>query len=275
MHIKEPFTFLNARWCFPCMGVVLPQGRLEFLHDATFSDPNEVLFVMAMYLVFLIKVFPKFMEKRTPFSLKTFVFFLNIFKACNSSILVWRFFRHLLSAGLFPLGCYHDYYKIHPIGFFYYKFMATKVLDLADSWILALQKRTSDVTFLHVYNRVFLVLVSWTCMKYDPSDHWALFAMLNSAVQVLGYVATAAAVLGPRVAKYVVWKDNMLLLQTIHYMVIFVHMLLHSCFTNCPMDTVVLSVCGLNAAAFVVLLLCFVYSRGLPGQTNNINSINQ
>lgn len=93
--------------------------------------------------------------------------------------------------------------------------MATKVLDLADSWILALQKRTDSITFLHVYNRVFLVLVSWTCMKYDPSDHWALFAMLNSAVQVLGYVATAAAVLGPRVTKYVVWKDNMLLLQTV------------------------------------------------------------
>lgn len=54
------------------------------------SDPNELLFVLFAYFMFVFKIGPYIMEKRNPLQIKPLLIVYNGFKVVNSAILAYR-----------------------------------------------------------------------------------------------------------------------------------------------------------------------------------------
>jgi len=46
-----------------------------------------------------------------------------------------------------------------------------KILDLVDTIFFVLRKKQNQVTFLHVYHHVGIVIGSWAAVKYLPGGH--------------------------------------------------------------------------------------------------------
>ena len=72
-----------------------------------------ILIILTLYLLFVLKWGPKFMEKRKPYSLKTFIQLYNIFQIIANAIIVYA----LLKAGWFStmsFGCEGIDYSWNP-----------------------------------------------------------------------------------------------------------------------------------------------------------------
>lgn len=53
-------------------------------------NPNEMALILVIYLVFVLKLGPIFMERRPPFPIKGFLVVYNAIKAAHSIILVFK-----------------------------------------------------------------------------------------------------------------------------------------------------------------------------------------
>lgn len=62
-------------------------------------NPNDVVFILATYLLFVLKIGPILMEGRNPLPLKGFLIFYNVIKVINSGVLAYKVYvqkRHCI-----------------------------------------------------------------------------------------------------------------------------------------------------------------------------------
>ena len=50
-------------------------------------------------------------------------------------------------------------------------YFIVKVVDLLDTVFFVLRKKQNQVTFLHVYHHVGMVIAGWIAVKYLPGGH--------------------------------------------------------------------------------------------------------
>lgn len=93
--------------------------------------------------------------------------------------------------------------------------MIAKIVDLCDTIIFVIRKKDNQITFLHVYHHVFMVLVTWCALNYDPSDHWAFMAVTNCVIHAIMYTYYGISALGPMYAKYLWWKKYLTIMQLV------------------------------------------------------------
>ncbi|CAH2245649.1 jg6554 [Pararge aegeria aegeria] len=207
---------------------------LSFVERWPLMNPNDVIFIIVTYLIFVLKIGPFLMARREPFKMKGFLILYNIIKITNSSVLA---------------------YKI--IAVLYWKYMATKILDLFDTVFFVLRKKSSQITFLHVYHHVFMVVISWSSLKYDPSDHWAFMAVVNCTIHAIMYTYYGLSAMGPTYAKYLWWKKYLTLMQLIQFKIIILHIAIQTYTSPCPMSMVSYWVGVSNLAIFMGLFTDF------------------
>ncbi|XP_059062788.1 elongation of very long chain fatty acids protein 4-like [Achroia grisella] len=242
-------------------GLQLPKGQLTFVERWPLINPNEVAFVLATYLLFVLKIGPIIMESRTAFRIKGFLIFYNVLKVINSSILAYKFLSYVLKNGLFPRKCEHDNLTLYIIASLYWKYMVTKFLDLFDTVFFIIRKKYNQVTFLHMYHHVFMVVITWSCLKYDPSDHWAFMATINCFVHTIMYTYYGIAALGPSYAKYIWWKKYLTLLQLVQFILVIAHLLVQTYTSKCPMLGITYWIGLANLFLFILLFTDFYNKR--------------
>lgn len=76
---------------------------VAFVERWPLMDPNELVFVLTVYLLFAFKIGPKLLEYRLPLEIKGFLVFYNVFKVVNSSLLMCK---------VSPKTLIHFYYTI-------------------------------------------------------------------------------------------------------------------------------------------------------------------
>ncbi|XP_039757197.1 elongation of very long chain fatty acids protein 4-like [Pararge aegeria] len=235
----------------------LPKGYLSFVERWPLMNPNDVIFIIVTYLIFVLKIGPFLMARREPFKMKGFLILYNIIKITNSSVLAYKFLAYVVDKGLFPRKCEHDDRTMYIIAVLYWKYMATKILDLFDTVFFVLRKKSSQITFLHVYHHVFMVVISWSSLKYDPSDHWAFMAVVNCTIHAIMYTYYGLSAMGPTYAKYLWWKKYLTLMQLIQFKIIILHIAIQTYTSPCPMSMVSYWVGVSNLAIFMGLFTDF------------------
>ncbi|KAL0829259.1 hypothetical protein ABMA28_004079 [Loxostege sticticalis] len=248
------------KWCFHT-SLVLPRGQLNFVEQWPLMNPNELLFILVSYLLFVLKIGPILMEGRPPVQIKGFLIFYNLFKVINSAVLTYTIFSYIIDNGLFPRKCEHDVLTLHFIASVYWKYMITKILDFFDTIFFVIRKKYNQVTFLHVYHHTFMVVMTWICLKYDPSDHWAFLAFVNCVTHTIMYLYYAVAAMGPRFAKYLWWKKYLTMMQLIQFVLVIGVIVIKKATSECPIHTSLYWISLANLVLFIWLFVDFYNKR--------------
>ncbi|XP_050344606.1 elongation of very long chain fatty acids protein 7-like [Nymphalis io] len=239
----------------------LPKGHLSFVEKWPLMNPYDMGFIIVTYFAFILKIGPLLMEKRQPLQLNKFLILYNMVKVINSSILAFKFFSYILDKGLFPRKCVYDGQTMFIIAVLYWKYMATKILDLVDTIVFVVRKKNDQITFLHVYHHVFMVLVTWCSLKYDPTDHWAFMAIVNCVIHIIMYTYYGISALGPRYRRYLWWKKYLTIMQLLQFVLIFTHVVIQTYTSECPMSSVTYWVGIFNLSLFICLFTDFYNKR--------------
>ncbi|XP_058806116.1 elongation of very long chain fatty acids protein 1-like isoform X2 [Phymastichus coffea] len=139
------------------------------------------------------------MEHRKPYSLKTFIFYYNIFQIVSNAIIVYTFYTSGWATE-FTLGCEPVRYTTRPIDIrmlnVTYSTLMLKTIDLVETVIFVLRKKYNQITFLHVYHHISTVLVTYICLKYFPGGMLSMQMIINGSVHVIMYTYYLLASLG-------------------------------------------------------------------------------
>ncbi|XP_032511192.2 elongation of very long chain fatty acids protein 7-like [Danaus plexippus] len=237
------------------------------------ATPGPVLMILALYLLYVLKIGPALMTKREPYKLTTALLLYNGLQVVGSVYLVQTYFSRLMSRGILHSTCHMNDSKERKeilVGIWLY-FIA-KVSELLDTVFFVLRKKDNQVTFLHLYHHSIMMLGTWAFLKYWPSDNLFFIGFLNSLVHVFMYTYYGLSALGPKVAKYIFWKKHMTKFQLIQFVCIIIHYILAVRISDCPPSRGVATFVASNTVFFLILFLNFYsqsYLKKSLGQGSN------
>ncbi|CAH1644071.1 unnamed protein product [Spodoptera littoralis] len=155
------------------------------------------------------------MKSRKPFNLNNVIVLYNIFQVFLSAYLCYLCTQLMLENGLVSKTCLIE--KEHTrrgiTNEMYYYFIA-KTSELLDTVFFVLRKKTSQVTFLHVYHHAMMVIVTWSFLKYEPTYMMIFIRNINSFVHVIMYTYYCLSAF-PALKKYLWWKKYITKLQLV------------------------------------------------------------
>lgn len=199
------------------------------------GSPGPVMMIIAVYLLFVLKVGPSFMRKREAFRLKYTLILYNAVQVAISVYLAQKYLRALMQYGLFPETCLLDREDTrHMLIEGIWLYFAAKVTELLDTVFFVLRKKDNQVSFLHLYHHSIMMTGTWAFLKYAPSDNVIFIGFFNSLVHVFMYTYYGLAALGPHVAKYLTWKKYMTSFQLLQFVSVFFQYLASLKFSECP-----------------------------------------
>ncbi|XP_047527055.1 elongation of very long chain fatty acids protein-like [Vanessa atalanta] len=240
------------------------------------STPGPVMVILAVYLLYVLKIGPALMVKREPYKLTTVLLLYNAIQVAYSIYLVQKYFRHLLQHGLVPKTCFiNQESERNEILFSIWLYFAAKVSELLDTVFFVLRKKDNQITFLHLYHHSIMMIGTWAYLKYWPSDTLFFIGFLNSLVHVFMYTYYGLSALGPRVAKYIFWKKYMTKFQLVQFVCIIIHYIAAVRNSECPPSSGVATFIGTNTAFFLILFLHFYrqsYNRRKNISNENVSA---
>ncbi|CAG2105158.1 unnamed protein product, partial [Medioppia subpectinata] len=177
-----------------------PRTRGYFLVDMSAITMGTILLTYIFHVVFLI---PYLMKNRKPFDLKRVIIAYDVLLvAINGYFWVyalahfsdlWNFSNpknDTSDKAMAFINTAHLYYL-------------SKLIDLFDTYFMALKKKNSHISFLHVWHHISV-----------PGAEY-LFPLMNGFVHVVMYGYYALAALGPQYQKYLWWKKYITQMQLV------------------------------------------------------------
>ncbi|XP_078050772.1 very long chain fatty acid elongase 4-like [Augochlora pura] len=77
-----------------------------------------------------------------------------------------------------------------------------KIVDLCETVVFVLRKKDNQVSFLHLYHHVSMVLLSWMSAKYYPMKLCAMQMSLNCFVHIIMYTYYLLSSFGDKSPKF-------------------------------------------------------------------------
>ncbi|KAH9642886.1 hypothetical protein HF086_005168 [Spodoptera exigua] len=202
-------------------------------------------FVLAAYLILVMKVLPSYMKNREPFQLKNLMLAYNAFQVAFSVYVVFIVVREI------------------------YPYFIAKHLDLLDTVFFVLRKKDNQITFLHLYHHTSMVAWTWLHFMYHPTDNFVVVGMLNSFVHVLMYAYYGISSLGPAYAKYIWWKKHLTKVQLIQFILVVSHLHYQQKLSPCPIPSFFHNFCMFLICSFFALFMNF-YINSYRGKKKNV-----
>lgn len=119
------------------------------------SNPFKPITIIAIYLLFVLKWGPKFMENRQPYKLHNLIKCYNLFQVAFCAYITVEGYRYSFARG-YSIFCQPVDYSDDPaamrIAQIAHYYFLTKICDLIDTVFFVLKKKNSHVSFLHVYH---------------------------------------------------------------------------------------------------------------------------
>ncbi|CAH2232420.1 jg19355 [Pararge aegeria aegeria] len=249
------------------------------------ATPGPVLMILALYLLYVLKIGPSLMTKREPYKLKAALVLYNGIQVVGSVYLAQRYFVQLMQQGILPRTCHLDIENERTeilVSIWFY--FAAKVTELLDTVFFVMRKKDNQVTFLHLYHHSIMMVGTWAYLKYWPSTTLIFIGFLNSMVHVFMYTYYGLAALGPEVAKYIFWKKYITKIQLIQFVCIIIHYNTAVRYSECPPSNGVATFVACNTVFFLLLFLNFYrqsYNRvnkqcnGISNKEKCVNSIKE
>ncbi|XP_075236022.1 very long chain fatty acid elongase 7-like isoform X2 [Lycorma delicatula] len=205
-------------------------NHADFDHWSLMESPWKILLTAVMYLAFVLNIGPRFMERRKPFKVKYFLIFYNLVMAVFSAWWVIQFLRYRsIVDGYFHKACHFNHYyksmdpaELSGIDVLIWLYMASKIMELTDTVIFVMRKKHSQITFLHVYHHVNMLVFTWIFVKYNRNLQIMFIALCNSTVHAVMYIYYMLSALGPSVQKYLWWKKYLTVFQMAQFICIII-----------------------------------------------------
>lgn len=102
-----------------------------------------------------------------------------------------------------------------PIGFILYVFYISKILDFFDTIFIILEKRWSQLSFLHVYHHFSIFLIYWLNMNVGYDGDVYLTIVLNGLIHTIMYTYYFVSLH----TKEIPWKSALTLSQMVQFVV--------------------------------------------------------
>ena len=129
------------------------------------GGPERLLSVLLIWLLFVTRIGPNLMKNRRPLELRSVLFVYNIFMVVSNAYFFCRSIRWLdfgrkLYEFEFPPRNDNSQETLQQIDEVYL-YAITKFIDLLDTVFFVLRKKSSHITFLHVYHHFMVPVFAW------------------------------------------------------------------------------------------------------------------
>ncbi|KAB0401053.1 hypothetical protein E2I00_003307 [Balaenoptera physalus] len=217
------------------------------------SSPLPQTIILGLYVYFVTSLGPKLMENRKPFELK-------------KAMITYNFFIVLFSVYM----CYEASFVMSGWGTGYS--FRCEIVDYSRSptalrIFFVLRKKSSQVTFLHVFHHTIMPWTWWFGVKFAAGGLGTFHAFLNTAVHVVMYSYYGLCALGPAYQKYLWWKKYLTSLQLVQFVIVTIHIgqffFMEDCKYQFPVFLYIIMSYG---CIFLLLFLHFWYRAYTKGQ---------
>lgn len=135
------------------------------------GSPAPLLMTFASYLLFVLKVGPKYMEYRKPMNLSLFIRSYNVFQVIACCYFVnWSVKRGIdFSVTWKCLENKSDPALVHNLNVHSWWFICLRLVELSETVVFVLRKKQNQVSPLHIYHHISTVVLLWTFLKYNNS----------------------------------------------------------------------------------------------------------
>lgn len=227
-------------------------------------SPVPVSLIFLVYLS-IVWVGPRMMKHRQPVDLKVVLIVYNFAMVGLSS---YMFSEFLITSWLsnYSLSCQPVDYSTSPLAMrmanVCWWFFFSKVIELSDTFFFILRKKSSQVTFLHVYHHATMIFNWWLGIKYVAGGQSFFIGLVNSFVHIIMYSYYGLAAIGPHMQKYLWWKRYITSLQLVQFVLFLVYTgnnLLTECDFPDSMNMLVFGYC----VTLIILFSNFYYQSYL------------
>ncbi|EFA83001.1 GNS1/SUR4 family protein [Heterostelium album PN500] len=284
-YVKEYVDFLVERYDY-----YLARRDERVMHWPFLNRPNEMLYLIAAYLVFVV-VGKKIMANRKPFDLKIPLILHNLILLLISIyITIETAYQAYIND--YSLMCNAVDYSDKGIGMakVLWLFFFSKSIEMMDTVFMILRKKFDQVSvgrftthinlyqitlvtnFLHVYHHSSIFFLWWIGANWTPGGDAYFSAMINSFIHVVmyGYYLLAALKID------VWWKRYLTQLQLIQF-IINLFSSIYVLYNDCPFPHWMFY--GMIIYMFSMLFLfgafySKAYIRGLESVGSHYNAFN-
>lgn len=135
------------------------------------NKPWFMLQLMTAYLLFVKVIGKRLMENRKPFNLNKIINYYNLSQVVLNLYCAYTSFTYsYMQKGYNPTCQPPPYNDKTPAGdkllTLSYMYFMLKIVDLMDTVFFVLRKKNNQVTFLHTYHHILMVLASYAHIKY-------------------------------------------------------------------------------------------------------------
>lgn len=137
------------------------------------GSPFPLIAISAIYLLFVLKLGPKFMQNRKPFNLTNTTRIYNVLQVVLCFWFVIKAHRYGYSMS-FTLQCVVGKvtgYEKQAYEVAWY-FLLLRLAEYVETVFFVLRKKQSQVSFLHVYHHISVVALCWIFLKYNAGKSW-------------------------------------------------------------------------------------------------------
>ncbi|CAH0551350.1 unnamed protein product [Brassicogethes aeneus] len=193
------------------------------------KSPGPLFGIIGFYLAVVYVILPAYMKNRKPYSLKTIIYYYNIFQVVACTILIYG----IATSGWtteYTFGCQPVDYSDRPIAlrmlsFVYYTFIL-KVIEMVETVFFLLRKKNNQVSKLHVYHHASTALIAWSATKFVGGGMTTFAILLNSFIHILMYTYYWLSSFGPEMqARLKPWKPRLTMAQMIQFCFLLAHSL--------------------------------------------------
>ncbi|KAK5647179.1 hypothetical protein RI129_002071 [Pyrocoelia pectoralis] len=185
------------------------------------SSPLPLLALVAAYLYCVYIFLPKYMANRKPYSLKKYIAFYNVFQVIACCVVIYGIstsgwtMNYILRCQELDLS--DDPIAIRMAHYIWLCFIV-KVIELTETFVFILRKKSTQVSPLHVYHHSSTVLYAWLGVKYYPGGMAAFPILLNAFVHIIMYSYYFLSSLGPEMqTKLQVIKSKITVIQIVSF----------------------------------------------------------
>ncbi|XP_047527338.1 elongation of very long chain fatty acids protein 1-like [Vanessa atalanta] len=203
--------------------IVDPRTKNWFL----IGKPFQCIFILAVYLMFVLKWGPRFMKNRPSYNIDTIMIIYNAIQViCCAYIFIagiieaWGWKYKLFCE---PVDYSNSKSALEVASITYYYFLL-KILDLMDTVFFVLRKKYNQISFLHIYHHAGMVILIWGAVTYVPGGHGTLVGVINSFVHTVMYSYYLISVAMPKTKELLWIKKHVTQIQILQFFLCVVHM---------------------------------------------------
>lgn len=189
------------------------------------QSPTVMICASIAYLV-MVTYGPRYMAKRNPLEIRKVLICYNFFSVVFSLWMMWEFFAcSFLNPGFNLLHQEQDENDRGPTTMrlirAHWWYFVSKYIEFLDTFFFVVRKKNNQISFLHVYHHVSMLILQWCLLKFVPGGLCYFGPLLNCFIHSIMYAYYMLSAFGPHMQKYLWWKKYLTRMQMYQFILVF------------------------------------------------------